>query len=149
MNLLLALSFLATGTSALPSKPLGHPKTNILNPRLDPNVAVGKPIPDLQVNTYPGMDCKHKGNWHYNLQYNVSVPYQTRSYWLSRDLGPDEQLIMLAAAGWNPTAPNPIDDGMNGLMEGCAQEVATMLPSFTTYGCHHVFSNVGCFKIVI
>jgi len=129
--------------------PLSNISSTTLTPRFDPTVMANQPIPDLAVKTYPGKSCKGKRNDHTDLKYNVQMPFQMRSYHLSRELGPDEVMSVYANAGWKPTQPNPIDPILNGEPDACVQFVWDVLPSKTGEGCHDLAQNLGCFKIAV
>ena len=116
----------------------------------DPTVAAGKTIDNLQVTTYDKRNCKGQSQLNKVITYNGGIPYQMRSYSLSRDLGPDDNMTMWADPGWNPTGSNPINHNLDGQNSACQKFAwSVVVPEFTTKGCHTLANNLGCFKISV
>lgn len=82
--------------------------------------------------------------------YNVNIAQQIASYKLSRDLGDDEVLNVMADAGWRVAGTNAIKPALNGDVAACARFVyAALAPEFTTQGCHTFSTNMGCLNVTI
>ncbi len=83
------------------------------------------------------------------MLYNVDVAQQMRSYKLSRDLGDDETLNIVADAGWHPSATNAIKRTLNESPAACVHFGYAMLPDFKTEGYHTFTTSMGCMSVTI
>ncbi len=77
------------------------------------------------------------------MLYNVDVAQQMRSYKLSRGLGDEETLNIMADAGWLPSATNAIKPTWNESPAACVYFSYEMLLEFKNEGCHSFTTSYG------